>query len=167
MLDTSESTSGDLVKAFLRETFTLLKSTDSFFAKCRILVMQCDDAVRSETFLSDLNELDQYTRSFVLQGGGGTDFRPAFARIARAARRKQNCASCRGCCILPTEKGPIRPSGSPMMWHFCFWTPGTRRRRFRHGPCALVIEPEELIQPKAPSLPLDLEQNELDELPEL
>ena len=31
----------------------------------------------------------------------------------------------------------------------------------------LVIEPEELIQPKAPSLPLDLEQNELDELPEL
>ena len=40
VLDTSESTAGELVKAFLKETFTLLKSQDSFFRQCRILVLQ-------------------------------------------------------------------------------------------------------------------------------
>lgn len=81
VLDTSESTSGELVKAFLKETFTLLKSADTFFAKCRVLVLQCDDAVRGETFLTDLDSLDRYARNFVLKGGGGTDFRPAFRYV--------------------------------------------------------------------------------------
>mgnify|MGYP000703672789 FL=1 len=36
MIDTSESTSGELVKAFLKETFGLLKTGESFFAKCNI-----------------------------------------------------------------------------------------------------------------------------------
>ena len=49
MVDTSESTAGELVKAFLKETFTLLKSQDSFFRQCRILVMQADNAVRDES----------------------------------------------------------------------------------------------------------------------
>ena len=81
VLDTSESTAGDLVKNFLRETFTLLTSQDSFFRHCRILVMQADNAVRDETWLYDLEALDRYTEQFTLVGGGGTDFRPAFARI--------------------------------------------------------------------------------------
>ena len=43
VVDTSESTAGELVKALLKETFTLLKSQDSFFRQCRILVMQADN----------------------------------------------------------------------------------------------------------------------------
>ncbi len=82
VLDTSESTAGELVKSFLKETFALLTSQDSFFRKCRILVMQADNAVREETWLTDLDALDRYTARFTLHGGGGTDFRPAFARIA-------------------------------------------------------------------------------------
>ena len=83
VVDTSESTAGELVKAFLKETFTLLKSQDSFFRQCRILVMQADNAVRDEVWLNDLDALDRYTAQFTLVGGGGTDFRPAFARIAQ------------------------------------------------------------------------------------
>ena len=57
VVDTSESTAGELVKAFLKETFTLLKSQDSFFRQCRILVMQADNAVRDEVWLNDLDAL--------------------------------------------------------------------------------------------------------------
>ena len=81
VLDTSESTAGELVKAFLQETFTLLKSQDSFFRKCRILVLQADNAIQDETWLTDLDALDRYTANFTLHGGGGTDFRPAFAHV--------------------------------------------------------------------------------------
>ncbi|MGG6498244.1 UNVERIFIED_CONTAM: metallopeptidase, partial [Bacteroidetes bacterium 56_B9] len=57
VVDTSESTAGELVKAFLKEKFTLLKSQDSFFRQCRILVMQADNAVRAEVWLNDLDAL--------------------------------------------------------------------------------------------------------------
>ena len=60
VIDTSESTSGELVKAFLKETFGLLKTGESFFAKCNIAVMQCDDAVRDLTFLHSTDELDRF-----------------------------------------------------------------------------------------------------------
>lgn len=60
VLDTSDSTSGALVKAFLKETFTLLKTADRFFTHCNILVLQCDDAVRAETWLTELDQLERY-----------------------------------------------------------------------------------------------------------
>lgn len=81
VLDTSQSTSGELVKGFLTETFTLLRSTASFFARCHIRVLQCDDAVRQDTLLTAPEELERYLDSFQLVGGGGTDFRPAFAHV--------------------------------------------------------------------------------------
>ena len=85
VVDTSESTAGELVKAFLKETFTLLKSQDSFFRQCRILVMQADNAVRDEVWLNDLDALDRYTAQFTLVGGGGTDFRPRICPHCAAA----------------------------------------------------------------------------------
>ena len=85
VVDTSESTAGELVKAFLKETFTLLKSQDSFFRQCRILVMQADNAVRDEVWLNDLDALDRYTAQFTLVGGGGkTTLLYAFARHCAA-----------------------------------------------------------------------------------
>ena len=89
VVDTSESTAGELVKAFLKETFTLLKSQDSFFRQCRILVMQADNAVRDEVWLNDLDALDRYTAQFTLVGGGGTDFRPAFAYVDQLCAEKK------------------------------------------------------------------------------
>ena len=69
VIDTSESTSGELVKAFLKETFGLLKTGESFFAKCNIAVMQCDDAVRDLTFLHSTDELDRFAARLTLTGG--------------------------------------------------------------------------------------------------
>ena len=44
--------------------------------------MQCDDAVRSETFLSDRARWTGMPAALCCRAAGGTDFRPAFARIA-------------------------------------------------------------------------------------
>ncbi len=100
VVDTSESTAGELVKAFLKETFTLLKARTAF-RQCRILVMQADNAVRDETWLNDLDALDRYTAQFTLVGGGGTDFRPRLPAL-RSCGRTVCCGTCRACCILPT-----------------------------------------------------------------
>lgn len=167
VLDTSESTSGELVKAFLKETFTLLKSADTFFAKCRVLVLQCDDAVRGETFLTDLDSLDRYARNFVLKGGGGTDFRPAFARIEEL-RREGRLRELQGALYFTDGKGtyPSRRPGYDTA--FLFLDNGEPPPEVPPWAMRLVIEPEELIQPKAPALPpMDWAQDEMDDLPQL
>lgn len=81
VIDTSYSTSGELVKNFLKETFTILSEENSFFKKCRLHVIQCDDDVRSDIVISDRNELSRMINSFELTGGGNTDFRPAFRYV--------------------------------------------------------------------------------------
>lgn len=81
VIDTSYSTSGELVKNFLKETFTILSEENSFFKKCRLHVIQCDDDVRSDIVISDRDELSRMINSFELTGGGNTDFRPAFRYV--------------------------------------------------------------------------------------
>ncbi|MCI5587002.1 MAG: VWA-like domain-containing protein, partial [Lachnospiraceae bacterium] len=81
VIDTSYSTSGELVKNFLKETFTILSEENTFFKKCRLHVIQCDDDVRSDIVISDRNELSRMINSFELMGGGNTDFRPAFRYV--------------------------------------------------------------------------------------
>ena len=81
VVDTSYSTNGTLVKNFLRETFQILHQEDSFFRRCRIHVIQCDEKVRRDTVIEGEAELDGLIRNFEIVGGGNTDFRPAFAYV--------------------------------------------------------------------------------------
>ena len=81
-IDTSMSTSGELVRQFLACTYAILRSTETFTRKVNIYILQCDDQVRKETAIHDLEELRQYMESFELTGGSATDFRPVFARVA-------------------------------------------------------------------------------------
>ncbi|MCI8448839.1 MAG: metallopeptidase [Eubacterium sp.] len=83
VVDTSDSTSGSLVKNFLRETFHILHQRESFFAKCRIRLIQCDDQVRSDQLLEDLSHYDQLLDQFTIIGGGGTNFCPAFSYVEK------------------------------------------------------------------------------------
>lgn len=86
VVDTSYSTSGGLVKQFLNETFGILAGTDSFFHKCHIRVIQCDDEVRMDERITGRDELEALMERFTLVGGGGTDFRPAFAYVDELVR---------------------------------------------------------------------------------
>jgi len=82
-IDTSYSTNGELVKRFLKETYSILAGKDSFFHKCHMRIIQCDDDIRSDIVIKEKEKLDQVLGSFNITGGGGTDFRPVFNYVNR------------------------------------------------------------------------------------
>ena len=84
-IDTSYSTSCDLVRAFLAETFTLLKGRENFFHRMNLHLIQADNAVRQDILIRNEDELIHAMNHFELRGGGGTDFRPAFAYVDESA----------------------------------------------------------------------------------
>ncbi len=81
VVDTSDSTSGRLVKNFLRETFQILHQRDCFFTHCKIRIIQCDDMVRSDQEIQNPEQFESFLNQFTIIGGGGTNFCPAFAYV--------------------------------------------------------------------------------------
>ncbi|WP_297871766.1 DUF2201 family putative metallopeptidase [uncultured Oscillibacter sp.] len=81
-IDTSMSTSGDLVRRFLACTYAILRSAGTFTRRVNIRILQCDDQIQSDVPIRDLEELRDYMERFTLAGGGATDFRPVFAHVA-------------------------------------------------------------------------------------
>lgn len=80
-VDTSMSTSGELVRQFLACTYAVLRSTETFARRVHIRIMQCDDHLRSDTVIHDNDDLREYMERFTLAGGSATDFRPVFDRV--------------------------------------------------------------------------------------
>ena len=71
------------MRQFLSCTYSILRSTETFTRKVNIRILQCDDQIRSDTAIRDLEELKDYMEHFELQGGSATDFRPVFEHVAR------------------------------------------------------------------------------------
>lgn len=82
-VDTSMSTSGELVRQFLACTYAILRSTETFTRRVHIRILQCDDQLRADTVIHNLDELRGYMENFTLSGGSATDFRPVFEHVAR------------------------------------------------------------------------------------
>ncbi len=80
-IDTSMSTNGELVRQFLACTYAILRSTETFTRRVNIYIIQCDNQVRRETVIEDLEGLRRYMENFELSGGSATDFRPVFERV--------------------------------------------------------------------------------------
>ncbi len=80
-IDTSDSTGGELVAGFLKETAAILMQSDCFFLQSRIRILQCDNQIRSDVEIRSERELSAFLDHFTLSGGGGTDFRPVFSHI--------------------------------------------------------------------------------------
>ena len=81
VIDTSESCPPEAVKAFLEEACSALTDSETFFRKVNIHILQCDVQVVSDVRLTSKEEVEKYMADVTIQGGGGTDFRPAFAYI--------------------------------------------------------------------------------------
>ena len=79
--DTSMSCSGELVRRFLEETYSVLSENESFFRKVNIHIIQCDEKVHQDVKVTSQEELKKYMEHFRLYGEGGTDFRPAFEYV--------------------------------------------------------------------------------------
>ena len=75
-IDTSGSTSGELVQKFVQKTYNVLKSTESFFSKINLHILQCDADIQEDVKITTQQEFDAYLKHMQLHGLGGTDFRP-------------------------------------------------------------------------------------------
>ena len=106
-------------------TYAILRSTATFTRKVNIRIIQCDDRVRSDTVIHELEDLRSYMDNFTLKG--------AAPRISgRCSSMWTGCGgkgrlpACGDWCTLPTAWASIRPSGRLMTWPSCCW----RSRRF-------------------------------------
>lgn len=80
-IDTSGSTSGELVQKFVQKTYNVLKSTESFFSKINVHIIQCDAAIQEHVKITSEEEFDEYLKTMKIHGLGGTDFRPVFSFV--------------------------------------------------------------------------------------
>ncbi len=88
-IDTSGSTSGDLVQRFVQKTYNILKSEESFLKKINIHIVQCDDTIREDAKITSQEEFDNYLKMMKIHGLGGTDFRPVFGYVDWLIEKKE------------------------------------------------------------------------------
>ncbi len=111
-IDTSGSVQGELVQAFMQKTYNILKSTESFFSKVNILIIQCDAEIQEAVRITCQEEFDEYIKKMTFKGFGGTDFRPVFdyvnAEIAKKtfSNLKGLIYFTDGCGTFPIKKPP-------------------------------------------------------------
>ena len=76
-IDTSGSTTGDVVRTFVSEVFAILNS----FGGYQLRLIQCDMSINEDITFDVDRPFD--SSKFRLKGGGGTDFHPVFELIAK------------------------------------------------------------------------------------
>ncbi len=111
VIDTSASCSRSMTQAFLEETRNLLSEEALFFHPFNLHVIQCDREVRRDDRLTSPEDLKDYIDTLEICGMGGTDFRPAFARI----RQLRDCLefSDLSAILFFTDGSGIYPSDPP------------------------------------------------------
>lgn len=110
-LDTSASCSGNVIKGFLRKTYDILKSSESFFEKVNIHIIQCDSQIQSDERVTNAKELEDYLKKVTVRGFGGTDFRPVFEYV-EGLREQGEFESLKGL-IYFTDGFGIYPASKP------------------------------------------------------
>ena len=118
VIDTSYSTSGELVRAFLAETYTLLKGQENFFHRMNLHLIQADNAIRQDILIHNEDELIHAMNHFELRG-----FAP-----------RRSSRTCGAFCTSPTAWAPTPPSARPTTPLFCFWGSGSTMPMYRRGP---------------------------------
>ena len=88
-IDTSGSVVGEQVQAFVQKTYNILKSTESFFSKINLHIIQCDADIQEHIKITNQDEFDEYLKHMQIKGLGGTDFRPVFERVDELIKNKE------------------------------------------------------------------------------
>ena len=89
VLDTSASCKGEVVRTFLKKTYSILKSKDNFFSEVNIHIIQCDSQIRNDTKITNNDEFDLFCENIKLKGFGTTDFRPVFKYVDELIEKKE------------------------------------------------------------------------------
>lgn len=88
-IDTSGSTSGELVQTFLQKTYNILRQQETFFTKINLHIIQCDAQIQEDAKITSQEEFDEYLKTMRIRGLGGTDFRPVFEYVDQLRRDKE------------------------------------------------------------------------------
>lgn len=88
-IDTSGSVAGVTVQRFIQKTYNILKSTESFFSKVNIHIIQCDATIQEDAIITSQEDFDRYLETMKLRGFGGTDFRPVFSYVDKLIEQKE------------------------------------------------------------------------------
>ena len=88
-IDTSSSVIGEQVQAFVQKTYNILKSTESFFSKINLHIIQCDADIQEHIKITNQDEFDEYLKNMQIKGLGGTDFRPVFEKVDKLIKNKE------------------------------------------------------------------------------
>lgn len=88
-IDTSGSTSGELVQTFITKTFNILKTSETFTQKFNIHIIQCDIEIQKDTKITTQKDLDNCLADLQIRGLGDTDFRPVFSYVDKLIAKKE------------------------------------------------------------------------------
>lgn len=88
-IDTSGSVAGEQVQSFLQKTYNILKSTESFFSKINVHIIQCDATIQEDAKITSQEEFNEYIKAMKIRGLGGTDFRPVFSYVDWLREKKE------------------------------------------------------------------------------
>ena len=88
-IDTSGSTAGELVQKFVQKTYNILKSTESFFTKINLHIIQCDADIQEDKKITCQKDFDEYLKAKQIRGLGGTDFRPVFEHVETLRQNRE------------------------------------------------------------------------------
>lgn len=88
-IDTSGSVLGEQVQQFVQKTYNVLKSTESFFNKINLHIIQCDAEIQEHVKITTQEEFDDYLKTMTIKGLGGTDFRPVFTKVNELIKAKE------------------------------------------------------------------------------
>lgn len=110
-IDTSASTKGELVRAFVERTYDILHETKAFADTMNLHLVQCDAQIQEAVRIASKAELDAYLDAMELKGFGGTDFRPVFAYVDDKVRTGE-LANLKGLLYFTDGRGAY-PSRKP------------------------------------------------------
>lgn len=88
-IDTSGSVIGDLVQTFVQKTYNILKTTESFFSKINLHIIQCDTEIQEYVKITSQEEFDQYIDTMTLKGFGGNNEIALFSYVDELVRQRE------------------------------------------------------------------------------
>lgn len=80
-IDTSASTKGDTVAAFVERTCDILEDAGMFSDALNLYLIQCDAQIQDVARITSRADARAWADSLEIKGLGGTDFRPVFSYI--------------------------------------------------------------------------------------
>ena len=144
-IDTSGSVQGSVVQSFVQKTYNILKSTESFFSKINLHIIQCDAAIREDAKITTQEEFDHYLSTMQIRGLGGTDFRPVFSYVDEL-QRQHEFSNLKGLIYLTDGCGTFPKQKPPYSTAFVFLDEANNNYNVPSWAIKLVLRKEELLE---------------------